>query len=107
MHDARAAVVEFNLLFCQSELAEHAVDVEQELLPGLSQVRRAAVAFEQGAAEFLLQFLDGARKRRLRDSHLFCRLREVTALSHRLEVLELCQFHSILFLISQLLAYHA
>ena len=93
MHDAYTAVVEFDLLFRQRELADHAVDVEQEFLPGLRQIRGAAMAFKQGDAELLLQFLDGSRKSRLRDGHLFGCLREVTALGHRLEVLQLCQFH--------------
>lgn len=93
MHDACTAVVEFDLLFRQRELADHAVDVEQKFLPGLRQIRGAAMAFKQGDAELLLQFLDGARKSRLRDGHLFGCLREVTALGHRLEVLQLCQFH--------------
>ena len=93
MHDACTAVVEFDLLFRQRELADHAVDVEQEFLPGLRQIRGAAMAFKQGDAELLLQFLDGSRKSRLRDGHLFGCLREVTALGHRLEVLQLCQFH--------------
>ena len=60
MHDACAAVVKLDLLLSQGEFADHAVDVEQEFLSGLGQLRHAAMALEQGDTELLLQLLDGA-----------------------------------------------
>ena len=62
VHDACAAVVKLDLLLSQGEFANHAVDMEQEFLSGLGQLRRAAMALEQGDTELLLQLLDGAGK---------------------------------------------
>jgi hypothetical protein len=60
---------------------------------GIRQDHVGTVTIEQRRADLVLQRLDLAAERGLRDVQLFCRAAEVQQLGHSFEVTELAQLH--------------
>ncbi len=70
-----------------------ALQIRQHHPSKLGQMRIAALAVEQRAAELMLKLLDGARQRRLADVALLGGAREVQRLAEREKVTDLMEFH--------------
>src|SRR5438445_3730561 len=65
------------------------------LLPELGEMRIGAFAMKQRAAQLVLQRLDGARERGLRDAAMLRRAREIQFLAQAEKIADLMQFHGV------------
>ena len=90
VHDAAILLLgRGNFPLRRFELAQHAVDVIEEVLACMRELGTPRMAHKERRAELVLELRNRARERRLRHGTFFGRFREMTHTRHRLKILQL------------------